>query len=301
MQLLRTLSFFLALFGSTSLVPAEPTPKTEGNGKNILFIVCDDLNTHISPSGYDPIHTPTLDQFAKQSMTFHRAFCQYPVCGPSRASFLHGLYPASSGVIDNKADIRLTRPNTPSLPRFFKEHGYWTASVGKVFHSTRHEQGETAWHTYLRYENDELPVVSAARKTFEGEHGITKPGTESQAMVELIDIYPTLAECAKLPLPDHLQGTSLRPLLDHPERMGKKKFAYTIVRRGPQLGYALRNQRWRYGKWPDGEELYNLVNDPQEKHNLAGVEKSKERLAEFRAHLKKKQAEAAAQATTQTN
>ncbi|MFT5128337.1 MAG: arylsulfatase A-like enzyme, partial [Rhodothermales bacterium] len=47
--------------------------------KNVLLIVCDDLNTHVSPSGYDPIHTPTLASFAKESITFQRAFCQYPV------------------------------------------------------------------------------------------------------------------------------------------------------------------------------------------------------------------------------
>ena len=48
----------------------------------------------------------------------------------------------------------------------------------------------------------------------------------------------------------------MRPLLAHPDRRGKKKFAYSVVSRGKKLGYALRNQRWRYGKWPDGEELY---------------------------------------------
>ena len=65
--------------------------------------------------------------------------------------------------------------------------------------------------------------------------------------------------------------------------------------RGPKLGSALRNQRWRYGKWPDGEELYNLTNDPGEKKNLAGRPDQKDRLKEFRALLRKKQAEAASQ------
>ena len=55
---------------------------------NVLFVVCDDLNTHVSTSGYEPILTPNLSKLAKESMTFNRAFCQYPVCGPSRASFL---------------------------------------------------------------------------------------------------------------------------------------------------------------------------------------------------------------------
>jgi hypothetical protein len=82
---------------------------------------------------------------------------------------------------------------------------------------------------------------------------------------------------------------SLRPLLGHPERLGKKKYAYSVVTRGERLGYALRNQRWRYGKWPDGEELYNLTNDPQEKNNLAGKPHVAERLKELRERLAEKQ------------
>jgi iduronate 2-sulfatase len=115
--------------------------------------------------------------------------------------------------------------------------------------------------------------------------GLSANGTTSQAMVELIDIYPTLADLTGLAPPDHLQGRSLRPPLGHPERLGKKKFAYSVVTRGPQLGYAVRDQRWRYGKWPGGEELYNLSNDPEEKHNLANNGNQAERLQEFRKIL----------------
>ena len=466
--------------------------KKKGNKRNVLLIVCDDLNTHVSPSGYDHIKTPTLAKFASNAMTFNRAFCQYPVCGPSRASFLNGLYPQSSGVIDNKADIRQTRPGTLSMPQFFKENGYWTGSVGKVFHSPRHEHGEIAWNEFHRFNNDELPVVAEARKKFEAENGsvelpknrkawrtlekkakskldaqtppgygpsglteeqhkdgknartvarwlkekpngkkpffitcgiqkphvpflapqkyfdlyplesivytpekanlwdkiprkaintrfkefgfeeakendalrreymqayhacvsfidaqikivldslkasgewentiviftsdhgyhlgdhflwgkvtlfdigakvpfivhapgLTKAGTRSEAMVELIDIYPTLAQLTGLTPPGHLQGASLRPLLDHPERLGKKNYAYSIVTRGKEMGYALRNQRWRYGKWPDGEELYNLTNDPEEKNNLVTKRGLEHRLGEFRRVLKIRQAQA---------
>jgi len=123
--------------------------------------------------------------------------------------------------------------------------------------------------------------------------GMTKPGSTSEAMVELIDIYPTLADLTGLVPPGHLQGTSLRPLLGHPDRSGKKKWAYSVVTRGPKLGYALRNQRWRYGQWPDGEELYHLVNDPGEKNNLADRPEQAERLEEFRILLAAKRDEAA--------
>lgn len=122
--------------------------------------------------------------------------------------------------------------------------------------------------------------------------GLTQAGTTSEAMVELVDIYPTFSQLAGLQAPDHLQGSSLVPLLNHPDRPGKKKYAYSVVSRGPKLGYALRNQRWRYGQWPDGEELYNLTRDPEEKNNLARREDQKQRLEEFRKLLTDRQTEA---------
>ena len=153
---------------TTPLVSPKPS-KTKR--KNILFVVCDDLNTHVSTSGYEPITTPNLSKLARESITFNRAFCQYPVCGPSRASFLSGLYPQSTGVLNNTFDIRKTRPGTVSMPQFFKENGYWTAGVGKVFHNTKSDHGDIAWHENLRFENDELAVVREARLKFEAENG----------------------------------------------------------------------------------------------------------------------------------
>ena len=126
-----------------------------------------------------------MSSLGASGMTFHRAFCQYPVCGPSRASFLNGLYPESTGVLDNKADIRQTRPGTVSMPQFFKKNGYWTESVGKVFHSPKHEHGEVAWHVYHRFLNDELPVVTAARKKFEAKHGPVGQGKNRKLWKEV--------------------------------------------------------------------------------------------------------------------
>tara|TARA_B100001939_G_C16875450_1_gene588437 strand:+ start:58 stop:885 length:828 start_codon:yes stop_codon:yes gene_type:complete len=125
--------------------------------------------------------------------------------------------------------------------------------------------------------------------------GLTQPGTTSNGMVELIDVFPTLTDLTGLPTPKHVQGTSIRPLLGHPGRPGQKRYAYTVVSRGSKLGYALRDRNWRYGKWPDGEELYNLKTDPHEKINLANKGPFAERLKEFRKILAAKQFEAAAQ------
>ena len=161
-----------------------------GKNLNVLLIVCDDLNTHVSTSGYPHITTPAFDELAAAGMTFRRAYCQYPVCGPSRASFLHGLYPESIGVLDNIADIRSVRPGTASMPQNFKESGYWTGAVGKVFHNERMDPGEVAWDEVLRFENDEMPLVAAVRERFEAEHGSIESG---KARRKWREFYPTIA------------------------------------------------------------------------------------------------------------
>ena len=138
---------------------------------NVLFIVCDDLNRHVSTSKYEPIATPALESLAAAGTTFRRAYCQYPVCGPSRASFLSGLYPETTGVLNNTSDIRKTHPGTMSLPQLFKEHGYWAAGVGKVFHNPKTNPVTEAWHAFEKFENDENPVVARLRKKFEAKHG----------------------------------------------------------------------------------------------------------------------------------
>ncbi|GAB5562703.1 MAG: sulfatase [Synoicihabitans sp.] len=138
---------------------------------NVLFIVCDDLNTHVSTSGYAGIQTPNFDRLAERGMTFDRAYCQYPVCGPSRASFLHGLYPEVTGVLSNTLDIRETRPGSISMPQAFKEQGYWTAATGKIFHNAKMDQGAVTWDEVERFRNDELPIERTAREAFETEHG----------------------------------------------------------------------------------------------------------------------------------
>lgn len=176
-------SALLVLSAETFTFAAKPRP-------NVLCIVCDDLNTHVSTSGYPHINTPAFDELAAEGMTFGRAYCQYPVCGPSRASFLHGFYPQSTGVLDNYTDIRQTRPGTVSMPQRFKEAGYWTGSVGKVFHNTKLEPGELAWNEFVRFENEEMPMVTPIREAFEAKHGSIDTGKARKLWKEF---YPTIA------------------------------------------------------------------------------------------------------------
>ncbi len=190
------------------------TSFAEAAKPNVLFIVCDDLNTHVSTSGFPDIQTPAFDRLSESGMTFRRAYCQYPVCGPSRASFLHGLYPQSTGVLDNKTDIRAVRPSTVSLPQRFKESGYWTAAVGKVFHHEKFDHGDVAWHQTLRFDNDEMPMVTPIREKFEAEHG---PIDSGKARKRWREFYPTIAKQTRGQQP----GYGPSGLQDHQHKDGK--------------------------------------------------------------------------------
>jgi len=107
---------------------------------NVLLIISDDLNTRIGPYMGINGHTPHLDQLAHRGMRFQRAYCQYPVCGPSRASFMSGLYCETNGELrnnDSPGSYRQHNPalaKHPSLAGFFREQGYFTARVSKIYH-----------------------------------------------------------------------------------------------------------------------------------------------------------------------
>jgi len=118
------------LFFLLNLVPASAGDDT----RNVLLILVDDLNTALSCYGEDEIDTPHIDGLAAEGVRFDRAYCQYPSCGPSRVSLLTGLRPDRGRVYLNEISNRLGRPRAITLPQWFRQHGHFTARVGKVFH-----------------------------------------------------------------------------------------------------------------------------------------------------------------------
>jgi len=107
---------------------------------NVLLIVSDDLNTCIGPYMDISKHTPNLDRLADEGVRFTKAYCQYPLCGPSRASFMSGLYPEANGILGNSYKLgsyRVINPKLkdhPSMAGFFREQGYFTARISKIYH-----------------------------------------------------------------------------------------------------------------------------------------------------------------------
>jgi len=445
---------FLARSSAAALASAAASGATraaEARQMNMLFLISDDLNNVLGCYGHPEIHTPNIDKFAKRSLKFDRAYCQFPLCNPSRSSMMTGLYPDETRVHNNKALFRDRYPQIQTMPQWFQHHGYTAARVGKLFHygvpkqigtdglddpsswdqvvnprgrdvtdedkifslrpgqfggtlswlaadGTDEEQtdgiaatetirlmeefGATPFFLGVGFYRPHTPFV-APKKYFDlypldeidplpfpevwepaaafaqakpeqrtmtdrqrkeatqayyasitfldaqvgrvidaleplglsdntvvaftsdhgyhlGEHGLwqkrslfeesarvplllsapgmTTQGQSTNSLAELVDLYPTFADCCGLPIPDHVSGVSLKPLLKNPSAHTKDVALTMDTRRMSEngvrvefKGYSVRRDRWRYTEWDGGErgaELYDHTNDPTEHVNL---------------------------------
>ena len=104
-----------------------------GRQPNVLFIVVDDLNTRLGCYGDPIVKTPALDRLARMGVRFSRAYCQFPLCNPSRVSLLLGRYPTSTETVDFAWPALLGR-DWVTLPEHFRKSGYQVRLLGKVYH-----------------------------------------------------------------------------------------------------------------------------------------------------------------------
>jgi uncharacterized sulfatase len=454
------LALLLALFTSAECA--------DGKKPNVLFIAVDDMNNDLGCYGHPVVKSPNIDRLAARGIRFDRAYCQYPLCSPSRSSIMTGLRPDTTKVFDLQYRFRQGLPDVVTMSQCFSQNGYYAARVGKIYHygnpgdigtsglddpqswqeffnpagrdkttlerdiinhtpkrglgsslsfladktgrDEDHTDGKVATQAiellekhkdapfflavgfykphcpYIApqkyfdlypmdkitlpaiapdYEKTALAPALASSKPWPymgvtpdqareakqgyyaaisfvdaqigrvldaldrlglrentivvfwsdhgyhlGEHGlwmkmscfeesarvpmiIAPPaakgaGKASGRTVELLDVYPTLADLAGITPPKELQGASLRPLLDDPSAQWDRP-AYTQVQRGGFPGHSVRTERWRYTEWALGEkgaELYDHENDPQELKNLALLPEHAATVAKMRALLK---------------
>ena len=426
-------------------------PKWNANAQgqyNVLFIVVDDLRPFLGCYGHPEVHTPNIDRLAERGTVFNRAYCQYPLCSPSRTSMLTGLRVETTDVLNNSRNFRQKLPNAITLPQHFKAHGYHTQSVGRIAHLPQLQDDENSWSVAswrpiwvpfdikttpswraLDVEDNDLRDGKTARravrmlnqikdrqfflavgfykphlpfeaprqyfelydtqtfnlpassvppkdapgsaltnwsairayqdlpsgttslsdtKTLElirayaaatsytdaqigrvltqldvlglaentvivfcgdhghhlGEHGIWGKQTlfevslrsplivsipqqqrsETEALAELVDIYPTLCDACQLPTPPQLEGVSLTPVIEQPTRPWKAA-VFSQFGGAAHGGASIRTERYRYTEWGQngrkGVELYDYEVDPDETVNIAGLPEN----AELVTHL----------------
>lgn len=129
--------------------PSEHKP-SQSKPLNILVFMIDDLRSDLGTYDHPHVLSPNIDQLANQGVKFTRAYAQQAICGPSRVSIMTGLRPETTGLYTIFRDGRL-RPNQPdvvSMPQLFKQNGYQTISIGKVYHSVSDDQEN--WSTHIK-------------------------------------------------------------------------------------------------------------------------------------------------------
>ena len=101
---------------------------------NVLFLICDDLNCDVGCYGHAQVKTPHIDALARRGVRFQNAHCQYPLCGPSRASFMTGWYPDQTLIHRNAIHLRERAPHAVTMSQHFRNAGYFAMRIGKIYH-----------------------------------------------------------------------------------------------------------------------------------------------------------------------
>ena len=225
----------------------------------------DPAQIKLAPNPFRPKGAP---EYALTNSNELRNYVGMPAEGPIPDNLArqlkHGYYAAVSytdaqiGKVLDELDRQGLRQNTIIV--LWGDHGW---KLG--------EHGE--WCKHSNVENDtNAPLLLSVP-------GMKNAGKHSNALVEFVDVYPTLAEVAGLPLPGHLEGASFKPVLDAPDRPWKTA-AFSQYPRGQRvMGYSMRTDRYRFTVWVgrndhskvDAVELYDHQADPQENVNIARV------------------------------
>jgi uncharacterized sulfatase len=137
---------------------------------NVLFIVVDDLNLSLGCYGNRDVKSPNIDRLAARGVRFDRAYAQYPLCNPSRVSFLSGRRPETSGVYVLTIPARKALPDAIMLPQFFRQQGYFSAGAGKVYHNARGSDA-ASWDQYQDGDGEDEQEKAAIQSRYGGGDG----------------------------------------------------------------------------------------------------------------------------------
>lgn len=197
---------------------------------NVLFIIVDDLRPEINAWGQNSIVTPHLDKLVNKGISFTRAYCQYANCAPSRKSFLSGLSPETTG---HKGGFNAYNKvmHHVTMPGFFKNNGYRTISIGKVYHAMGDDR--VSWDFYYDVGDPEDP------KNVPWE----SYGLKKNQNIANKEMRPAI-ECEDLPLENYNDYQLCQVALRQLEQNKDKNFFLAVGFRKPHLPFVAPKKYW---------------------------------------------------------
>ncbi|MCF2948889.1 sulfatase [Paraglaciecola aquimarina] len=270
------------IIGSAGLLGTACTSQFEWLSKlkkeypNVLMLAVDDLNNWVGALGGHPnAKTPNIDRLAQQGTTFTNAHASAPLCGPSRASIMTGLAPSTTGIYGHVNDDDIKSANQKAaqsifLSEYFKQHGYYTAAVGKIFHQKvakgsfdvfggrvkafgpyapkalkwNNKGTNTDWGAYPE-KDEQMPDYDTANwlvehlnmqhdKPFFIAGGFLRPHVPWTVPQKWFDMHPI----EDIQLPPYLKGD-----LDDVPEIAKRMTEFKMM---PTTDWAIENGEWKY-------------------------------------------------------
>ncbi|WP_016957751.1 sulfatase [Catenovulum agarivorans] len=167
-----TALLIIVLSACTTQNSQQATVKKENKVPlNVLVFMIDDLRADLGTYGHKQVISPNIDKLAGEGVKFTHAYAQQAICGPSRVSFMTGLRPETTGLytIWQNGRLRPNQPDVVSMPQLFKQNGYQTISIGKVYHSVTDDQEN--WSTHIKKLDNFYAIAGNAEKKFAYEAG----------------------------------------------------------------------------------------------------------------------------------
>ena len=131
---MRNFKFILCLFLIGSLGCNKRNKENVNEKFNVLFLIADDLNCDLGSYNHPLVLSPSIDKLASNGILFENAHNQYPLCGPSRASFMTGMYSDQTKITQNNVLLRTTVPDVITMGQRFRQQGYRSVRIGKIYH-----------------------------------------------------------------------------------------------------------------------------------------------------------------------
>jgi iduronate 2-sulfatase len=167
------------------LLTALATAALAADRPNVLFIASDDMRPQLGCYGDPTVKSPQLDALAGRGVVFTQSYCQQALCSPSRISMLSGRHPATTGIFEIGRTLRTTMPDITTLPQHFKNNGYHTRSLGKIYHVGIDDDASwtiPAWHSKQpRASAASRAAVEARRKSYQAK-GVPPPAKGNGAL-----------------------------------------------------------------------------------------------------------------------